>query len=114
MQEWKGQFSGVLQGGQRVIESAAQWQALWSDIGQPAPAGPDFDSIFAVAVFLGRRNTGGYGVGWLDPASSGPAGVIRYKEIKPQGVASQILTQPYAVKIFPRGKSRIQVEAAQN
>ncbi len=34
MLEWNGQFSGLAKGAQRVIESAAQWQALWAEIGQ--------------------------------------------------------------------------------
>jgi hypothetical protein len=114
MQDWQGQFSGALQGAQRVIESPAQWQALWSEIGQGAPDAPDFKSSFAVAVFLGQRNTGGCGVAWLKPDSSGPATVVRYKETKPQGITMQVLTQPYAVKVFPRGKFQILVEAAPN
>jgi hypothetical protein len=113
MQEWKGQFSGVLQGAQRIIESVEQWRALWSDIGQAAPAAPDFKSSFAVAVFLGERNTGGYGVHWLGPASDA-APVIRYKETRPQGITMQVLTQPFAVKVFPRGGSQAQVEAAKD
>ena len=114
MLEWKGQFSGVLQGAQRVIESAAQWQTLWSEIGQGAPAAPDFESSFAVAVFLGQRTTGGYRVEWREPDSSGTSTVVRYKEREPQGITMQVLTQPYAVKVFPRGKSQIAVEAAQD
>jgi hypothetical protein len=114
MQEWKGQFSGALQSAQRVIESAAQWQALWSEIGQAAPAAPDFKSSFAVAVFLGQRSTGGYSVEWLEPDSGGAATVVRYKESKPQGITMQVLTQPYSVKVFPRGRSQIRVEAAQD
>jgi hypothetical protein len=110
--EWKGQFSGAIQGGQRVIESAEQWQAAWSEIGQKAPAAPDFKTFFAVAVFLGQRNMGGYRVQWLEPDSTGSALVIRYKVLKPQDFGIQVLTHPYAVKVFPRGKAQIKVEAA--
>ncbi len=114
MLEWKGQFASVLQGAQRVIESTAQWKTLWSEIGQAAPAAPDFKSSFAVAVFLGQRNTGGYRVEWLQPDASGAATVVRYKEMTPQGITMQVMTQPYAVKVFPRGQRQIKVEAAQD
>ena len=114
MTEWKGQFSGATRGAQQVVESSAQWQRLWSVIGQSAPAEPDFKSYFAVAVLLGQRNTGGYQVQWREPDSSGTATVVTYKEIKPQGITMQVLTQPYAVKVFPRGKPQILVEAAQD
>ena len=112
MTEWKGQFSGALQGAQKILRSEAEWLAAWAEIGQAAPAAPDFKSSFAVAVLLGQRSTGGYRVQWLDPDSSGAATVIRYKEMKPQGMSMQALTQPYAVKVFPRGKADIRVEAA--
>jgi hypothetical protein len=112
MQEWTGQFSGMLQNAQRVVASVAQWQALWSEIGQSAPPSPDFGSSVAVAVFLGQRSTGGYRIQWLQPDSSGTVTVVRYKEMKPQGITMQVLTQPYAVKVFPRSRSPITVEAA--
>ena len=111
MTEWKGQFSGALQGAQRVIRSEPEWQAAWAEIGQGAPAAPDFKSSVVVAVFLGQRNTGGYRVEWLESDSSGTATVVRYKEKKPQGIAMRALTQPYAVKVFPRSRSPITVEA---
>ena len=114
MTEWKGQFSGALQGAQRVIRSEPEWQATWAEIGQDAPAAPDFKTHFAVAVLLGQRSTGGYGVAWLEPDSSGKATVVRYREMKPQGMSMQALTQPYAVKLFSREKADIRVEAAQD
>ena len=109
--EWKGQFCGVLKGSHRVLATAQQWAQAWAEIGQPAPPAPDFNSVFAVAVFLGERSTGGYGVKWLDPAASGPAAVVRYHETKPRGFATQVLTQPYAVKLFPRTARDMLVEA---
>jgi hypothetical protein len=112
MPEWKGQFSGALQGARKVIRSEADWRASWAAIGQEAPPAPDFKTQFAVAVLLGERRTGGYRVLWLEPDSSGAATVVRYKEMKPQGMAMQALTQPYAVKVFPLGGGDIRVEEA--
>ena len=109
--EWKGQFCGVLQGSHRVINTAQQWQAVWAEIGQAAPAAPDFKAYFAVAAFLGQRNTGGHGIKWAQPDSSGPATVVRYREIRPRGIAIQVLTQPFAVKLFPRSMPEALVEA---
>jgi hypothetical protein len=110
MSEWKGQFSGAVQGARTVIRSEDAWRGTWAAIGQEAPPAPDFRTQFAVAVLLGQRNTGGYRVLWLEPDSSGTATVVRYKEMKPQGMAMQALTQPYAVKVFPLGKPDIRVE----
>ncbi|MDD5627672.1 MAG: protease complex subunit PrcB family protein [Elusimicrobia bacterium] len=110
--EWKGQFSGALQGARRVAQSEAQWRELWAEIGQAAPPAPDFRTRFAAAVLLGERRTGGWRVQWLEPDSSGAATVVRYRELKPDGMALQALTQPYAVKVFLREKPEVRVEAA--
>ncbi|MCX5797833.1 MAG: protease complex subunit PrcB family protein [Elusimicrobia bacterium] len=112
MTEWKGQFSGAVQGARRALQSETQWREAWAEIGQTAPPAPDFKTHFAVAVLLGQRSTGGYRVQWLEPDSSGAATVVRYREMKPDGMALQALTQPYAVKVFLREKADIRVEAA--
>jgi len=111
MTEWKGQDSGVGEGSHLVIRSQPQWQALWARIGQAAPSAPDFQSSFAVAVFLGQRSTGGYRVQWLEPEAAGPATVVRYRELKPRGFAIQALTKPFAVKVFASAAAEIIVEA---
>jgi len=112
MTQWQGQFSSALQGSYLVIQSEPEWRAAWALIGQSAPPAPDFQSRFAVAVFLGQRNTGGYGIRWLEPDSSGPATVVRYKVITPRGITMEVLTQPYAIKVFARGKVDIRLEVA--
>ena len=101
--EWKGQYSGVNAPGARVIKTLEDWALTWADIGATAPAAPDFKSWFGAAVFLGQRNTGGYGILWLDPRTA--AGVLKlgYRETTPTGMTLQVITQPYAVKLFPRG-----------
>ena len=109
--EWKGLFCGVLQGSHRVLSTAADWRQAWADAGQAAPPTPDFKAYFAVIVFLGQRNTGGYGVRWTDPESSGATTVARYRIVTPRGLSIQVLTQPYAVKLFPRTAPEIRVEA---
>jgi len=106
--DWKGPFCGVAAGSHRVVKSEPDWRKLWSDIGQSAPPAPDFKQHIAVAVFLGQRNTGGYGIKWVEPAGGS---VVRYQELKPRGVSIQVLTQPFAVRLFPRTASDITVEA---
>ncbi|MBI5241963.1 MAG: protease complex subunit PrcB family protein [Elusimicrobia bacterium] len=114
MTEWKGQFSGALQGARKVIRSAADWRSSWAAIGQEAPTAPDFKTHFAVAVLLGERRTGGYRVQWLGVGPAGGATVVKYKEMKPEGMALQAVTQPYAVKVFPLEGGDIRVEEAED
>lgn len=101
--EWKGQFCSKEEGDARVVTTQAQWEEVWKAIGQPAPAA-DLRDHFAVAIFLGLKNTGGYGVAFLDPAIDDRAGTltVKYKVTNPKGMAMQALTKPYAVKVFPK------------
>lgn len=110
--EWKGQFSGARQGARKIIRSEADWRSVWAAIGQEAPPAPDFKTHFAVAVLLGERRTGGYRVQWLDAGPAAGATVVKYKEMKPEGMALQALAQPYAVKVFPLAGGDVRVEEA--
>ena len=102
--EWKGSFCPEAAGSARVAATAAQWEKLWKDsLGKQAPEA-DFEKHFAVAVFLGTRNTGGYAVEFLTPRSDGKEVLIAYRVRKPgQGMfVIQAFTQPYHVKLFKK------------
>lgn len=103
--EWKGAFCAIDAPTQIVVKTDEEWQALWKKLDKPAPAA-DFKKFFAVAVFLGTEPTGGYGVSWQAKGAA-----VSYKIKKPEGMAIQALTQPYAVKLFPRAKGEIKVVA---
>ncbi|MDD5655799.1 MAG: protease complex subunit PrcB family protein [Elusimicrobia bacterium] len=103
MLEWKGQFSSAEQPDARALKTAADWAAAWAAIGTAAPEAPDFQGFFGAAVFLGQRSTGGFGVRWLEPRRRDGKLEIFYQETKPTGLTMQVITQPYAVKLFPRG-----------
>ena len=109
--EWKGQFCGESRASHRCLATTQEWRQAWSQIGQPAPPAPDFSRQVAVLVFLGERPTGGFGVQWLDPAASAAVLVVRYKLAVPRGMVPQVLTQPYALKLFPKTAPEVRVEA---
>ncbi|MBI3552001.1 MAG: protease complex subunit PrcB family protein [Elusimicrobia bacterium] len=115
--EWTGSFCPVDSPEHLVIKDEAGWKALWGRIGKPAPEA-DFQKHFAVAVFLGTMPTGGYTVTWTSQTSNGKDYLlwVRYKVKKPDGMAIQALTQPYAVRLFYKfkpgeGFNEIKVEA---
>lgn len=113
---WQGQFCEVGEPKTRWVDNAEGWEMTWKMIGAPPPP-VDLEKYFAVAVFLGEKNTGGYGVEFLEPAEDAAAGTwtVRYKETQPAGFAIQALTRPYAVKLFlraPAGRLKVKVELA--
>lgn len=99
--ENEGSYSKVTQPGHEVVQTPEQWRALWDKLGKAAPSA-DLSKNFAVAVFAGTRNSGGYGIVFDAPVKEQDALVVRYKVTKPKGMATMALTQPYAVRLFPR------------
>jgi hypothetical protein len=107
--ETEGSHCKVSEPGHRVVETPRQWAELWSDIGKPAPR-VDLSKQVAVAVFAGLRNTGGFSIDFEPPKLAGDTMTVRYKIVKPKGMAIMALTQPYAIKMFPRDAKKILVE----
>jgi len=111
--EWKGQSSSAAKPWTVIVKTQAQWEKVWETIGQEPPP-VDFTAHFAVAVFLGQKNSGGYGINFLDPTHDSAAQTltIRYEMTSPKGMAIQVLTQPYAVRLFPKTDLAVNVETA--
>lgn len=109
--EWNGPFSSVSRPETRIIKTEAEWAKLWSDIGAPEAPVADLQTHVGVAVFLGERLTGGYGVKLLDSMAREGKVVIRYRESVPRGITFQALTYPYAVRLYPKTGADVTVEA---
>ena len=108
--EWKADFCPVTEPAVLVAKTREDWERLWKRIGKAAPEA-DLEKNFAVAVFLGTRNTGGYRVAF--ETAPGAGSVVRYRVKEPSGMmVIQVLTQPYAVKLFPKSGGEVKVEAA--
>jgi hypothetical protein len=116
-QEWTGQFSGISEAVERVIETDAEWRAFWkrhvSNV-NPAPATPavDFSQSQVIAVFAGEKPSGGYAVSLSGPENSSwegrPSRVFHYRvrHPAPGSGAAAALTQPFAIRVVPRFRGR--------
>lgn len=110
---WQGDRSQAFERAYVVARNPQEWEDLWARVGDPAPAALPDDRM-AVAVFLGPRDTGGYGVA-IDTVRQGADGiVVGYHERVPgpaQAVA-QMQTSPYAVRLLPKvaGATKFQRE----
>lgn len=107
--ETDGVYSKIDKPAARVIDTPEQWAALWKDLGKPAPSA-DLEANFGVAVFAGTRNSGGYGIVFDKPKDEGGKTVVRYAVTEPKGMAIMALTQPWAVRLFPRTGKPVVVE----
>lgn len=99
----QGQQSEVQEPRQVVVTSREAWAALWQQHGAqlPVPA-VDFTRESIVAVFLGTRPSGGYGVD-IVAVRTGAAPVVEYRERRPgpDMMTTQALTFPFSIVAVP-------------
>jgi len=102
--EWRGSQGGKEAFTVIVVRTPAAWNDLWAGIGEAAPAAFETDGPIAVAIFLGRRRTGGYGVTIESVERRGAVMVATVKEIRPaaDAMVTQALTSPYLVRLIAR------------
>lgn len=100
----RGSMSAITEAKQVVVRSSAEWNALWKEHGaaQPVPA-VDFSKELVVAVFLGSRPTGGFGVEVVSTRVEGDALIVEYAEQRPgrSDIVSQVLTSPFHIVKLP-------------
>jgi protease stability complex PrcB-like protein len=112
----KGVISGIEARREAVVRSPAEWTALWKDHGsrEPMPA-IDLSREMVVGVFLGRRNTGGYGVEIVRAATSGGVTVVEYVETapSPDAITSQVLTAPFHLVAVPKQDGEVSFKKVQ-
>lgn len=109
---WKGGYS-LSNGETLLIDSEDAWKALWKEkVGQDAPP-VDFSNYSALAVFLGSRHTGGYGIEFLPPTREGTAIILGWQEKKPPpgGFVIQAFTQPYAIQLYRKSDAPLTVRS---
>ena len=102
--EWRGISGGPGEFETAVVRTAGAWRRLWARLDQEPPAALDTTRHMAIAVFLGMRRTGGYGVDIAAVEKAGGRLVIRFSERKPAAgsFVPQVLTTPYLIRIMPR------------
>jgi hypothetical protein len=106
----EGQASGIEEAREVVVQTAAEWKALWQDHtqGQKMPA-VDFTKSTVAAIFLGTRNTGGHKVLVTAVDRSGPDVVVAWHEEQPGGgmMVTQALTSPFLIVRFDKASGAV-------
>ncbi len=109
----KGPMSGIDAPRQATVRSAAEWSALWKthDPSGQLPA-VDFSREMVVAVFLGSRPTGGYGVEIVRAVGNSGTLVVEYVETAPSrdAITAQILTAPYHLAAIPKHDGEVRFQ----
>lgn len=120
--EWSGTQASVQGRTTIVARTQEQWENLWQLTGTPAP-GPLPRDWMGIGVFLGMRQTAGYGVvietiteqvttdrQFIEQGlPSGRELVVSYGERAPPpgAMAAQVLTSPFVIRIVRRDDSQV-------
>ncbi|CAA7617116.1 protease complex subunit PrcB family protein [Magnetospirillum sp. SS-4] len=98
--QWRGEYSAERRPAMVIARDAGQWRDLWAGLRAPPPR-PLADGEAAVAIFLGPRRTGGYGLELIGTRVEGCATVVEFRETVPAGFVTQAFTSPWAVMTLP-------------
>ena len=109
-------MSGIDAAQQTVARTAPEFSALWQKHapGRPAPA-VDFTKNMVLAVFLGSRPSGGYGVQITGVAVENNGLVVRWEESRPPSgtSAAAVMTAPAHLVTVPRREGPVRFEKVQ-
>lgn len=108
---WHGGQCGMSKPAVRTISSDADWSALWREAFRREAPKVDFSEVFAVAVFLGTRPTGGFSVEFPSPLRDEGALVIPYRVSAPKksSFVIQAFTSPYGIQLYKRTNDPVTV-----
>ncbi|MCE5279776.1 MAG: protease complex subunit PrcB family protein [Planctomycetaceae bacterium] len=108
VQQWRG-FNASQEAPRRVVvKDQKAWEEVWSAmVGylEPKPEAPkvDFDSQMVIAVFMGRRSTGGFSI-QITGIELNDKMVVAVKQSSPPpgAITTQALTSPYHVVVVAK------------
>lgn len=95
-----GEHSNIKQARTDVFQTAGQFETYWRDHtgSNDAPKDVNWATELVIAIHLGERSSGGYGVGIQSIKREGPSIVmVTYLERSPAGIASSVMTSPWMV-----------------
>lgn len=100
---WQGDHSQSAERAQIIARTDREWTELWARVGQEPPSRGLPGGRMAIGMFLGYRDTGGYGVAIERVSVKDGHVVVNYRERVPGPAAAvvQTITSPYAVRLVP-------------
>jgi len=107
--EWRGYNCGYTEPSGLVIKTEDQWREVWekmNDLRFPGPEIPeiDFEKKMVIAVFMGKRSSGGYEIEIIKITRTEYEIVVEVKEKEPpaESFRTMALTQPYHMVVIKR------------
>ncbi|MEW6327441.1 MAG: protease complex subunit PrcB family protein [Thermodesulfobacteriota bacterium] len=106
--DWKGYQSGHTKPAKLVIRTEDEWERVWAQVGGPQIPKPElpevnFETEIVIAVFMGERQTGGYGIEIRRVVRRQEEIIVHVEERhpRPDSLVTMALTQPYHIAVIP-------------
>jgi hypothetical protein len=96
--EWRDNYGGPDTEGWDTATNQAEWVTLWASLGVEPPHALG-DGLVGIGVFLGLRNTGGFGITIDSQTNEDSTFVVLYSEVAPGpgAIVTMALTTPYVI-----------------
>lgn len=104
-------YGGWENRGNIVIKSKSGLAALYKEMNATDMPEVDFTKNNVVGLFLGQKNSGGYGIEVASVKVTGDTAEVTVKETAPDGVATMAMTQPYCIALIPKTEKVKFIEA---
>jgi hypothetical protein len=108
---WRDNYGGPGTEGWATATNQSEWLTLWASLGVEPPAALG-DGLVGIGVFLGLRNTGGFGIAIDSQTNEDGTFFVRYREVTPGpgAIVTMALTAPYVIWTIVDPGLRITVE----
>jgi hypothetical protein len=101
----EGPYSGIMKAQRRLVKTEAEWTKLWQEhqsnrVGADTkPPKVDWSKEMVLAVFLGSRPSGGYGVKVVEIAPEKGRLAVKLVERKPDPgmMSAAVITSPFHI-----------------
>lgn len=109
---WRDAYADERTPGVTVVRDGEAWADLWRRTVRAAPPRPLLPDHVGVAIRLGPRRTGGYGIEILGHDKRACADYVVYKEHAPEPGAyvTQAFTSPWTIALIPAGERPVVFE----
>lgn len=108
---WRGDASQAVERSYLVVRTDREWSDLWARVGEKVPSDLPSDRM-AVAIFMGPRDTAGYGVAIERAEKAGEMLTVGFRERVPGPAEAVALvrTSPYAIRLLPRSEGPVKFQ----
>lgn len=119
--QWKGYYCGYTAPSRMVIFTQEQWREIWREMHSfilPVPETPkiNFEKQMVLAVFMGKKNSGGYEIKISKITKTEEKILVEVIEKKPspESFRTMALTSPYHIVVIKKYPLAVNFQGPQN